>query len=167
MEELRQNRFLAFLVQVGRILGAIRQVFRSRYVRYLEAEVRRLQAENGALWRSIWSNAGTRPPADLPAPGEGAAPRPKPDMPTVRGGRSWQQVARDRERKDHEEFVAGVTEQLKQRAERANRTAAIQREREIQHAATSPLAEPVAGRNGSGANAVEPAVRPPRDHVPE
>lgn len=67
------NPILGFLydglVLVGWFLGSIRQSFRGRHVKWLEAEVVRLNAENRALWQSIWNQQGRGKP-DLPPIGK-------------------------------------------------------------------------------------------------
>ncbi len=69
----------------------LQKVFRSRYVRLLEAEVERLRLENRALTNSLLGTAGF-PPVDFP---EAAA---KPQGPSRLRKRSWHQIQMRREK---------------------------------------------------------------------
>ncbi len=104
---------------MGWILGSLRQTFRPRYVKYLEAEVAQLKSENRALWMSIWGQQGWGKP-DLPreeTAGPAARPNGKPHAPV--GRRSWPQIQRALEAEEHKKFDDALTEQRKVRAEQA------------------------------------------------
>ena len=77
----------------------VKTLLRSRYVRLLEEEVSRLQAENRALMNSLLGTAGF-PPVEFPE-----APKPQ-ALPRLRK-RSWHQI------KAWKEAEAGSNEEMK------------------------------------------------------
>lgn len=131
-----QNPILGFLFDAlalfGWFLGSLRQSFRGRHVKWLEAEVARLTGENRALWESVWTQQGhgrpNLPPIGLhqsnasPMPQAADAPgsvAPKQTQPRHNGKRSWPQMqaqlakdARERMVKEAEEAVAAQMARL-------------------------------------------------------
>lgn len=115
------------LVLVGWFLGSIRQSFRGRHVKWLESEVIRLNAENRALWQSIWNQQGRGKP-DLPPIGIPTAMTGHPESRTNEpsepsahetrgqhrsmGRRSWPQMRANFEKTAREALVKEAQEQV-------------------------------------------------------
>lgn len=122
-----QNPILGFvfdaLALFGWFLGSLRQSFRGRHVKWLEAEVARLTGENRALWESVWSQQGhgrpNLPPIGLhqssasPMPQAADAPgsvAPKQTQPRHSGRPSWSQLQAKFEKTARESLVKEAAE---------------------------------------------------------